>query len=348
MPIQSTRTREPSVRTRTRPTRTNTSANPGKSAGWMSTGSAAVEGQQKAKQEAAAAQEVRQAQMNMPYRFSLKPGEEADIVILDRDLGPAFWEHDLTWNPDFRKNRPGTRAPVEQFIPSCREWEEDPLMRLYGLQPSYVMFLSVIDMRSGVSTRTGKEYGNVRKLLAVKGDAMDQIMRIRELRISKGGDLRGVQLVMARSSDSKSLRTGLPTFVDQHSEQDIIESFKHDAVKNEAGEVVKEANADCFPYDYESLFGNTAPSAAMIIERLGLKDADTASVPGSDNEFTKAFSGGGGDDAGDEGDTDGGDEVGQNGGGAQPPRSSSGRIRPSSNAAPTNFSSDTLDDDIPF
>ena len=71
--------------------------------------------------------------------------------------------------------------------------------------------------------------------------------------------------------------------VEMHSEDDILESFGHEEVKNDQGKVIKAANQDCFPVEYEKLFKQ--PSAADIRTRYNLGAAPAGSRAARKDEW---------------------------------------------------------------
>lgn len=254
---------------------------PGATDDWMASGAAAIQAQEQHKEVVQQRREERAAQVNVPFRFWLKKGEEADIVILDRDFGPSVLEHNLTRHPQFMRNKPGTTIPEDQFVLSPQQWEADPLIPLVGKDPYRVTFLTVKDLRQ-FEKNDGTVTQNHYRLLPLMGDAFDMFVKIRQQQIANGAPadapLRGVQVLMTRGNNDQSLRTGLPMFVARHSEQDILDAFSHPEVKSDRdGRVLKEANAECYPIDYRAAFPK--PSAEDIRRRFNL--ADSTAVAGS-------------------------------------------------------------------
>lgn len=315
---------------------------PGATDDWMASGAAAIQAQEEHKEVVAIRREERQAQMNVPFRFWLKKGEEADIVVLDDDFGPSVLEHDLTHVEGFRRNKPGTNHPQDIFVLSPQQWETDPLVEIVGKDPRRVTFLTIKDLRQ-IEKQNGEVTTNMYRLLPLMGDAFDMFVKIREQQIRAGHadkPLRGVQILMTRGNNDQSLRTGLPMFVARHSEQDIIDTFQHDEVRSDRdGRVLKEANAECYPIDYRAAFPK--PSAEEIRRRFNLPDA---SAPVGSAANNRSFWGGSqetGQGASTEGYEQSGDVEGALDGGDYSQGFSTGR------ASGPKESYD-LNDDIPF
>lgn len=223
-------------------------------AGWMKTGVAA---RQQTDQELARQREAAERRANglyMPFRFRVGEGESREVVILDSELGPCFYEHNLQSPKDGKWN----------IFETCpKEWEPCPLCSgtAGGKESYYVMMLTCIDL-----TPWQKKDGTVvpysKFLLPVK--AQGQGFFIRQL--DRHGTLRGLKLLMTRDT-RQTASIGTPEFVEKHTEEDILASFGHPPVTAQDGKVIKQANADCFPFEYEKLFKK--PSAEDLRRRYG-------------------------------------------------------------------------------
>jgi len=298
-----TSTTQPSVRARSRnpnPNAGNASPaqqNPGATADWMTTGAAAIEGHQKHQEYVAQRREERQAEYGVPYRLFLPKGDEVDAIILDNDFGPGLYEHDLTFNDRFKRVNPKNGRPIEQYVTSPRQWEVDPLEQEVGLSPSYNTYLT-IDVLRPWTDKNGTQHAYQRRLVSLKGDAMEMMSTIRAQQVKAGhvdAPLRGVHVVFKRGNGDQSLRTGLPVFVERCSEKDIMETFSHPAIYTEKdNKLVKVENEDCYPIDYARAFPK--PSAEAIRLRFNLGAAGGGSgLPGSSgysrNQFDDGNSG---------------------------------------------------------
>lgn len=344
MAIQSTTgAGAPSVRARSRtnPTGSRAPANPGATADWMSSGAAAIEGHQQHQEHVAQRREERQAEVGVPWRHFLAKGEEVDAIILDNDFGPGLFEHDLTMNDRFKRMNPRTGRPFDQFVTSPRQWETDPLEQ-EGFNPYYATFLTVAILRPYTDGQ-GRQRSYQRRLVALKGEAMEMMTMIRAQQIKAGhadAPLRGVHIVFKRGNGDQSLKTGLPMFIERHSEAEIMETFGHPAVTAEqgarAGQIVKQANEDCYPIDYARAFPK--PSADAIRARFNL---GTNTVAGSGGYNRGHFNDSGSNEPDGGGGYDG-DDNDDNGGGA----STNGFAN--AGAGGGNGFADDLDDDVPF
>lgn len=332
------------VRARVAPQR-GAPQNPGQAGDWMKTGDAAIQGYVQAQQEVQARRSENLLRAAQPRRFHLKAGESRQIIILDRDTGPCLWEHDLGFKPEFKRTNPTTGRIEDVFVSSPREWEEDPITRVYGFQPNYVMFLSVVELFDPpIVTADNRTVGHLKRLIALKGEAFNLMVQIRNIQAQQNpqAPLRGVHLTMTRANDTQSMKTGMPIFVTRHDENAIFSSFGHDEVKGKDGDVIKVKDADCVPYDYAALFPR--PSAEAMIARFP-QLAHGGAPQGSARDNQSFWNG----------QQHSGQNAGQ--GGFQPGQQSRGAgIRPMTAApafdAPTGQAAQggpqILDDEIPF
>lgn len=182
-------------------------------------------------------------------------GEIADIIILDTQPGPRFWEHTA------RNPRTGYWTETELC---CREWDNCPLCPPEGeKQPYYVMMLTVIDMRE-FTDREGNVWAATRKLLPVKIEKQgifDDLYR-------EHGSLRGVHLIMAREGGKMSSPIGDNIQFDCiHTEAEIEEYAKSTGLweeyKQQNGRVIWGEGEFIQPYQYGRIFEK--PSAAKLL-----------------------------------------------------------------------------------
>ncbi len=208
--------------------------------------------------EIARAQQRRE-QGYAPFRYRLRPpkdgqpGEQGDIIILDNELGPCFYEHAI---PGPGKDWSRT---TNELCP--REYDNCPICASPNGESYYAMFMSVIDMRPYTS-RAGVLVPFSRKLLVVKTAAQATFVRLAE----RHGNMRGMQLLMTRDGPM-SAAIGAPEFVAMHDEQTIIGSFQHAEVRAQDGRVIKPENGDCYPFDYGRIF--TRPTGEDLRRRYG-------------------------------------------------------------------------------
>lgn len=245
------RTRVAPVANATRQVAGRTAAAP--DTGWMKTGAAAVETAQREVAQQREHQERRAAGLLMPFRFWMGVGETAEYVVLDAQLGPCFYEHQL-------QNPRNGRYEIHEGCP--KEWEPCPLCDSTK-DSYYVMMLTVVDLR-GYTKKDNTHVPYSRKLLPVK--AQQQGFFIRQL--ERHGTLRGLHILGSRDAQ-QSPQIGNPEFVALHTEAEIIASFGHPPVMDSQNpqRVLKQQNADCFPFPYGMLFKK--PSAADLRARYG-------------------------------------------------------------------------------
>ncbi len=192
-------------------------------------------------------EEVRRAQERRekgfaPYRYRLPANTRGDIIILDNDLGPCFYEHAIPGpGNDWSKTKNELCPKEYDACPLCASREES----------YWAMFMSVMDLRGYEAKKTGVWVPHSRKLLVVKTSQQPAFMRLRER--APDGNMRGMQLLMVRDSAS-SANIGTPELVTCHDEATLLQEFSHPEVKAQDGRVIKPANSDVYPYDYDQLF----------------------------------------------------------------------------------------------
>jgi hypothetical protein len=231
------------------------------------------------------ADERRASGVYMPFRFYMKYPETKEIIVLDAQPGPCFYEHSL-------KNPRTDRWDITELCPKtfepCPICSGEVKMEGAGKESYYVMMLTVMDMtpyfkndkRPGAEAGAKIEVPYSRKLLAVK--AADQGFFIRQF--DRKGTLRGMHLLMARDSKDVSsigrpeLQLGTeenPDFNGFHSDEAIMDSFGSPEVKDTtSGKVIKQANVDCYAFDYGKLFSK--PDGATLRKKYHV-----GGVPGS-------------------------------------------------------------------
>ena len=239
----------------------------GKTDDWMTTGEAG--------RAQSAAVQARNAEKRAagftPFRLHLKPNTQADVIVLDADIGPFLFEHSLTFEPAFaRNNRHGKPDSINELC--CHQTEPCPICRHIGKEAYYAFFLTVIDTRP--VTSNGKSYPYTRKIMAVKADQHSKFMRLFDRIKAERGTIRGTHLLLSRDGQRSSV-IGDPDVVSVLSEQQISEYFGHAAVLDQSGKVIKEANADLKAVEYKKIFKR--PSAADILSRYPFLTA----TPGS-------------------------------------------------------------------
>jgi len=210
------------------------------------------------------AEERNSPQRKAKYRFWLEPANSCFIVILDESLnGPtSFYRRE--------HNEPGEDGKWGNYswcfmdmgigpCPKCRE---------LGKKGQLVNFLTILAFQE---YETGKEGQKVKHayrhtLLPVSGDLATELLKKEAMAVKRGKTLRGMTLMMERSSSEKSFRTGFPIdFADPETgepvsytfatEEDIEGWANNPEVKNEEGKVYIEEGEHMWPMDYASIFG---------------------------------------------------------------------------------------------
>ena len=216
--------------------------------------------------------EKRRSQGGNILRFYVKKGEECEIVILDHSLedGAAFYEH-MTQDENGKwGNHTICTKEFPGGCPTCNS----------GSNSYYVLMLSCLCLKP-FTTRDGREVKQSKMLLPVKIGQFDLFRRLEEAAKKKGGSLRGMYLVMARSkTDAKAPRIGEPTILDDGTmfelltEEQLDEEFGHDAILGQDKKtIVRPENFDITPFDYEKIFtlpaqGEQGPATGSQEEAL--------------------------------------------------------------------------------
>ena len=243
---------------------------------WVRTGQAGAQ----QSQQVTARQEQRRAEArergSFPPRFRVKvtPGPSGQdhighLIILDHEPGPRYWEHNLK-NPRNGFN--------DIFEPCAKEFENCPLCPPSGSQESsWVMLLSVLNLKGYVKSDTGVHVHPTKELLAVKSSQHSVFDRL----FQTYGSLRGLQLTMVRDGD-KSPSIGNIDPVSQivkHTDQDIV-SYLQQTGKwaprlDREGKQIEPQNWMSVPFDYfrflhkpealrlRRLYGGAAPMGAQ-------------------------------------------------------------------------------------
>lgn len=221
---------------------------------WMHQGSDAREQQRREAEETAR----RRERGWKPPRFWLRPGEQADLIILDNEPGPCFYEHRI-------RNQSTGKWDIEEACP--KEWESCPLCAQHG-ESYYVMMLTVIDM-TPFTDKNGNQREYSRKLLPVKSQQMPFFYNLHEIH----GNLRGAHILTSRDND-KTFAIGNPQLDTRHgengfhSEEEILEAFGHGEIRSQDGQrVIRQANEDCTPVEYGKVFER--PSGEDLRRRFG-------------------------------------------------------------------------------
>lgn len=147
-------------------------------------------GFQKAKEIRERQQEEYEKRINTPFDFRLKPGDEAEIVLLD-DGEPFFVSlHKVQTGP----KRFEDVVCLSEFGQRC------PLCEKEGKEGSYTLVLTALDRRP-FTTRQGKRIKASRKLLKVKGRNLGKFERAYK---KYRENFRGVNLACHRDGEKEA------------------------------------------------------------------------------------------------------------------------------------------------
>ncbi len=184
-----------------------------------------------------AAKEARKAQINMPFRVWVPPGETKEVIVVD-DMPDFFmYEHQIK-NPKTGK--------WDTYLGCTKAFDVCPVCEATGKESYYAMFLTVIDL-TPYKDRNGVTHKFSRKLMMVK-NLSQQKKFIR--RYEKDGTLRGYKLELNRDSDKDPTIGGDIEFVEILEESELAKYKRK--YKDREGKVHRE---DCaVPYEYTEMF----------------------------------------------------------------------------------------------
>ena len=251
---------------------------------WMTKGSVGAETSRREVAKQAARREEMKNQKFKPFRFYLKQGESANVVILDHSLEDIrfYYEHNF-YNQSTKNelNPPELCAGDFGECPACTGELSPQKGHKYRY---YAMFISILDTRAYTrKAKDGQPEQRVlytRKLLMVKAGQHDQFMEVLRNAEQKYGTLNGVVLKLQRSNSSESTGVGEPVIIHdgrqfaQYKKETMLKRFGHPPLKNKDGEVYLEANGSLEPWDYNDVFERPEPNAMR--KRWGLAEKNTS------------------------------------------------------------------------
>lgn len=216
------------------------------------------------------------------FRYFIKRGTEADLVILDDQLDFAINEHTI-YDP---------RDKSREHVSCPKDWEVCPICQLAHKDKNsvykdsvYTAFLTVLDLTPWTD-KQGVEHEYSVRLLPLKGEVRTRFFKYAE----RYETLRGLRITMIRDEGEKSAATGTPfEVVKQYDEAKMVKLFGHPAVKSRDGKELVAENGRLQPVDYGKMF--PIPDGEDLRKRYG---GDP--VPGSAAERRAAFDDDGEDD----------------------------------------------------
>lgn len=184
-----------------------------------------------------------QRRINTPFGFRLKPGDEAEVVILD-DQEPFFVSLHKIKTPQGR---------WEDEVCIADTGERCPLCESTGKEGSYTMILTVLDRRP-YKARSGKVIKASKKLFFVKGRNLPKFQRQYE---RHEGNWRGMRVLCRRDGDKEAAIGEDLEFLGKVSEAKLAK-FKDLAV----------------PADYATIFA--IPTAKELAKRHNIGSSNVA------------------------------------------------------------------------
>lgn len=218
------------------------------------------------------------------FRFYLNQGDETEIILLDNDIsdGVAFYEHHL-------QDSQG-KWTVHEVCPA--EVADCAVCNNMQSNPAFVLNLSILHTNAYQDKKT-KEWRNSRELLCIKHQQLPKFKKILAAAKKKYGTLRGVVLRMhrAKGEATSSPRIGEPVPFDSGMTFEFVKNLEkeygHPAIRGQQTKaIVKEANVDITPFDYEAIFPHAFDVDALV-EHLDNKYGSGNGTPGSRKDVGK-------------------------------------------------------------
>lgn len=200
-------------------------------------------------------EEEYQRKKETPYDFRLKPGDEAEVAILDNEE-PFFVTLHKVKNNQGRWEDAVCIAPTGVACPLCSST---------GKEGSYCMILTVLDRRPYKiqnGPNAGKTIKNSKKLMAVKGRNLAKFERQYN---RANGNWRGLRINCARTGDKEAA---------------IGEDLEFLGKLKES--VLAKYGENATPADYTKIF--EVPSAAELAARYNLSNSVAGSEEFDNND----------------------------------------------------------------
>lgn len=195
--------------------------------------------------------EKRKAGIGNVFRFWCPIGESKDLVILDSELRDGFAIHEHQYQ--------GGDGKWNNYEQCVQEMTNCPACEKLGRGPSYVLYLTALDLTGYANKQTGEWVPQSRVLLPLKQASAHRFKQLEAAAIAKGGSLRGMLLRMTRGNKEQP-NIGEPGFLDNgdsfycYTEQELEQEFGHEPILNRERKVIKEANADIHAFNYDLIF----------------------------------------------------------------------------------------------
>lgn len=192
-------------------------------------------------------EEEYQKKMDTPFSFWLKPGTEAEVIILDK--GEPFFV-------SMHKIK-DSRGKFVDEVCIADTGEFCPLCESTGREGSYTMVLTVLDRRP-YTTKAGKTIKLSKKLMMVKGRNIPKFKRQYEGKAKE--NFRGIKLLCRRDGDKESAMGEDIEFRGRVSE-DFLSKFKENAEVANYEKIFAIPTADELRKRYNLTKGKVAGSA---------------------------------------------------------------------------------------
>lgn len=194
----------------------------------------------------------------VPSRWRVAKGETKRLVIVDERFEFGMREHSRQ-KPD----------GYWETVRCISDYDACPMCAVPQNRPYDLVLLTVLDLTPW--EKEGKTYEYTKRVLALKKGDYERFQSV-----TSGRKMRGLVLDMERGHGDKESANGIPKYVDELSEDDLIEAFGSPERTYDSGFVVP-ANSAITVFDYKTIFN--PPTADELREHLGL-----APRPGSKAE----------------------------------------------------------------
>lgn len=212
----------------------------------------------------------------MPFRLWLAQGEEVEVIVLDDAFvsdepgvgGVLIKEHNLR----------GADGKWGNFESCCSDFANCPLCDKAGTDgfghAAYTVLLTVLVLKEWTSKTTGEKHTYSKMLLPIKAAQKDTWLALQKQGEKEQGSMRGMYLVLRRAKGEQTVATGEPIMLDNGklydliTEEELVKDYGHPAIKSrDGGKIIKQANEDLQPFDYQKLF--PAPDPDDLASRFG-------------------------------------------------------------------------------